>query len=173
LFPAYSATIHPLCRFAPDAHHRGRHALFRFLPHRGAGTRHRHRFAAALGRPGRRPRRLRNDRLDAQRRLVSLAVASANVGTTDTLTVSADTGDTTLPLSLFLCQTDPADGACLAAPAATVTLTDAAGATPTFSVSVTASQPIGFDPAAARIFLRFKDSNGVSHGSTSVAVTTD
>jgi hypothetical protein len=103
----------------------------------------------------------------------AFAVASANVGTADSLTVSADTGEAVLPLSLFLCETNPANGTCLAPPAASVTLTDAAGATPTFSVFATASAPINFDPAGSRIFVRFKDPNGTSHGSTSVAVETN
>jgi hypothetical protein len=72
----------------------------------------------------------------------------------------------------LLCQTDPASGQCLAPPAASATLDDAAGATPTFSVFVQASGPVAPSPATARIFVRFKDSNGGLHGSTSVAVET-
>jgi len=40
-------------------------------------------------------------------------------------------------------------------------------------VFLSASGSIAFAPATARIFLRFLDSSGASHGSTSVAVETD
>jgi hypothetical protein len=102
----------------------------------------------------------------------AFAVATDNAGATGTLTVTADTGSATLPLSISVCQTNPANGACLAAPAASVTLSDTAGATPTFSVFATATGTIPLDAATSRIFLRFTDSNGTSHGSTSVAVET-
>jgi len=103
----------------------------------------------------------------------AFAVASDNAGAAGSLTVSTDTGSATLPLSINLCQTDPSTGACMAAPTPTVTISDAAGATPTFSIFITASAPISLDPANSRIFLRFMDSGGVSHGSTSVAVDTN
>ena len=41
-----------------------------------------------------------------------------------------------------------------------------------FSVFLQASGPIALDPASSRIFVRFKDSSGGLHGSTSVAVET-
>ena len=101
----------------------------------------------------------------------AFAVASINVGTTETLTVSTDTGSATLPLSAILCQTNPSTGACVSGPpASTVTLSDTGGATPTFSIFITASAPIPLNPGASRIFVRFKDTSGTSHGSTSVAV---
>ena len=103
----------------------------------------------------------------------AFAVASDNAGADGTLTVSADTGSAALPLTLALCQTNPSNGACLAPPAASLSLDIPAGATPTFSVFVTATASIPFDPAGARVFMRFEDSSGVSHGATSVAVETD
>jgi hypothetical protein len=48
----------------------------------------------------------------------------------------------------------------------------AAGATPTFSIFVNASAPIDFVPETSRIFVRFNGTDGVFHGSTSVAVRT-
>ena len=102
----------------------------------------------------------------------AFALASVNVGVGGAVTVSADTGSATLPVGLTLCQTNPATGACLAPPAATLPITIAANATPTFSVFVSASAAIPFSPGASRIFVRFKDASGVSHGSTSVAVET-
>jgi len=92
---------------------------------------------------------------------------------TGSITASADTGAATLPVSIALCQTVPATGACLEAPAGTVTADIGAGTTPTFGVFVTAQQAIPFDPAASRVFVRFKDVDGVTRGSRSVAVRTE
>lgn len=107
----------------------------------------------------------------SQQQQGAFALASQNVGATDTITVSADTGATALPLNILVCQTG-AGGACLAAPAPTVTLSYAASATPTFSFFVAATGEVDFAPATARIFVRFKDAGGSAHGSTSVAVKT-
>jgi NHL repeat len=100
----------------------------------------------------------------------AFAVASTNLGVTAAIAVSADTGGATLPVTATLCQSNPANGECLAAPAASVSLTYAGGTAPTFSIFITATGAIPFDPANSRIFVRFKDSAGELHGSTSVAV---
>jgi sugar lactone lactonase YvrE len=102
----------------------------------------------------------------------AFALATVNVGTTEALTVAADTGSATLPISILLCETDPATGACLQPMSGSVPITFAAGATPTFSVFVAATAPIALAPATARIFVRLIDGAGQSHGSTSVAVET-
>ena len=102
----------------------------------------------------------------------AFAVATDNVGSDGTLTVSVDTGSATLPVSLSICQTTSV-GQCLAPPAASVPVDFAAGATPTFSVFASSSGAIAFSPGASRVFVRFEDSASVSHGSTSVAVTTN
>jgi hypothetical protein len=47
-----------------------------------------------------------------------------------------------------------------------------ANATPTFGIFVQGSGNVPFDPAANRIFVRFKDGGNVTRGSTSVAVRT-
>ncbi len=47
-----------------------------------------------------------------------------------------------------------------------------ANATPTFGIFVQGNGDLPFDPAANRIFARFKDAGGVTRGSTSVAVRT-
>ena len=109
----------------------------------------------------------------SQQQAGAFAVATDNAGAGATLTVTADTGTATLPLSILLCQTDPNSGACLQPMTSSVPLTIAAGATPTFSVIVTATGPVGFAPGSSRIFVRFLDADGQSHGSTSVAVETD
>ena len=102
----------------------------------------------------------------------AFAVATSNVGAGAALTASVDTGAASLPLLVELCQSNPANGQCLSPAAASVSLTDAAGATPTFSIFASAGGAIPFSPATNRIFVRFKDSSGGLHGSTSVAVQT-
>jgi photosystem II stability/assembly factor-like uncharacterized protein len=99
------------------------------------------------------------------------AVATINMGAGDTITVSADTGDLPLPLDLAVCETNAA-GACLAPPGPPVTRVINPGDTPTFGIFVTGRAFIPFDPAARRIFVRFKDPGGQTRGSTSVAVRT-
>jgi len=54
-----------------------------------------------------------------------------------------------------------------------VPITYAQNGTPTFSIFVQASAAVPFAPATSRIFVRFLDGGGVSHGATSVAVTTN
>lgn len=101
----------------------------------------------------------------------SFAVATANVGVAGAITVSADTGATTLPISLSICQTN-ANGVCQAPPSSAVTTSIAANDTPTFSIFIAETGTITLDPATKRIFVRFKDSGGIVRGSTSVAVLT-
>ena len=101
----------------------------------------------------------------------AFALASVNVGSADTLTVSVDTGSATLPLALSICATN-ASAQCLAPAATSVSQSFPANATPTFSVFATAQAPVAFAPGSSRVFVRFKDSAGASHGSTSVAVET-
>lgn len=101
----------------------------------------------------------------------AFVVATSNVGTDATLTVTPNTGGATLPLALSICQTDPSAGTCLASPASSVTLDMAAGATPTFAIFVGSSAPVPFAPATTRIYVDFADSGKASHGATSVAVT--
>ena len=103
----------------------------------------------------------------------AFALATVNAGAAAALTAETDTGGASLPVIVTLCQTDPATAQCLAPPAATVPVTITAGATPTFSVFVSASGAIPFAPGASRIFVRFLDGAGALHGATSVAVETD
>jgi len=101
--------------------------------------------------------------------------ATVNVGTASTITVSADTGDASLPVSIALCETDPATSVCINPTVPTldpVTIPIAAGATPTFAFFVTGADTVPFDPENNRIFVHFKDADGVTRGSTSVAVQT-
>jgi hypothetical protein len=100
----------------------------------------------------------------------AFAVATVNVGSQGVITARPDTGGVLLPVDLFVCETNPATGACLSSPAASVTTTIDAGATPTFSIFVNGNDFVPFDPANKRVFVRFKDAGGVTRGSTSVAV---
>lgn len=102
----------------------------------------------------------------------AFAAATANIGAAGLLTASVDTEGIQLPVNLTLCQSNPTTGACLGSPSTSVAVTIAAGAMPTFSVFVLPTGAIPFAPASSRVFLRFLDTNGVSHGSASVAVRT-
>ena len=101
---------------------------------------------------------------------MAFAVASSNIGATSQIVVSVDTGSVSLPLTATLCQSNPSTGACLATPASSVTLSDASGGAPTFSVFLQATGSVPFAPATNRVFVRFNDPAGGIHGSTSVAV---
>ncbi len=100
------------------------------------------------------------------------AVASVNVGSAASITVSADTGAATLPVNITLCQTDPATANCTSAIGPTVTTNIAANGTPTFGIFVQATGTVADNPATNRVFVRFKDGGGATRGSTSVAVKT-
>jgi hypothetical protein len=100
------------------------------------------------------------------------AVAAVNVGAGDTITVLADTGAAILPVNILLCQTDPQTSVCLSPLAPSVPTTILSNETPTFGVFVAGAGDVSFVPETNRIFVRFKDSGGLTRGSTSVAVRT-
>ena len=100
------------------------------------------------------------------------AVATVNVGAAGPITVSADTGNVTLPINVFVCETNPNTSVCLAEPGPEVTTTIESNATPTFGVFVVGEGTVPFDPANNRIFVRFAEEDGETRGLTSVAVTT-
>jgi hypothetical protein len=102
----------------------------------------------------------------------AFAVATVNVGASGSITASADTGSATLPVHIFLCQTNPANGQCISAIGPNVTTQINANATPTFGIFVQGNGIVPFDPAGSRIFVRFRDSSALTRGSTSVAVRT-
>jgi hypothetical protein len=102
----------------------------------------------------------------------AFAVATVNLGSASQIIVGANTGAANLPVQLFLCQTNPTSGACLAPPAATVTTNIAANATPTFGAFVAGSAPVADMPGVNRVFVTFTDSSGTLRGETSVAVRT-
>ena len=100
----------------------------------------------------------------------AFAVATVNVGTAGSVTVSTDAAS---PVTATLCQSDPTTAACLAPPTASVNVDFTAGATPTFSVFLTASAPLALDPAKNRLAVTFADAAGDVLTRTSVAVDTD
>jgi hypothetical protein len=104
----------------------------------------------------------------------AFAVATYNMGAAATITASANTGMANLPVTLAICQTSPATGACEAAPAPgpSVTLAIDSGDADTFGVFVLAGSAIPDMPAVNRVFVRFIDNNGTLRGETSVAVRT-
>jgi hypothetical protein len=99
------------------------------------------------------------------------AVATVNVGAGALITATVDTGSAILPVSLALCQTNPATGACLNPTAASASVQIDAGQTPTFAIFVQGAGAVPFNPGVNRIFVRFK-SGGATVGATSVAVRT-
>lgn len=106
----------------------------------------------------------------------AFSVASANVGDSASLQVTADTGSAMLPVQLSLCETHPTTGVCINPVSPTtdpVIVTIGANETPTFSVFVVSEENISLDPANGRVFVRFRDGAGMSRGATSVAVTTE
>jgi hypothetical protein len=111
-------------------------------------------------------------RLPGTSQAQAFAVATVNLGIAALVTVTVDWGDITLPVSLAICQTNPATGACLGAPSSSVTVMIAAYTTPTFGFFVTAKSALPFFPSHVRAFVRFKDATGNIRGSTSIALTT-
>src|SRR5262245_54243043 len=99
----------------------------------------------------------------------AFAVAAANAGGfgSDMVRVSGPAG-----IVATVCRTDPL-GACLAAPEPQIM----SGASRTFSVFVTASSPVAFDPVENRVFVWFTANyplvGTVTFGYTSVAVRTE
>ena len=100
----------------------------------------------------------------------AFAVAMANIGETETLTVRPKASGVGADLSI--CQTEPSTGACLATPQAEVAIEIASGETPTFAIFATAYADIPFAPDRLRIAVEVLDSLQRVRGATSVAVTT-
>ena len=102
----------------------------------------------------------------------AFGVAIANVGAGAEIVASTETSIPGLNITLSICETDPDTGACLAPPATVTEATVSAGDFGTYSVFVSATGDVPFDPATNRIRVLFSE-NGVIRGSTSIAVTTN
>ena len=100
------------------------------------------------------------------------SVATVNVGASGSITFSANTGGAVLPVNLFICQTNPATGACLGSLAPSVTVTIDSNDTPTFAVFAQGTGNIPFDPALSRIRVEARDGAGSVVGGTTVAIRT-
>ena len=110
-------------------------------------------------------------RLESTNGIGFFATAAVNIGAAGTVTATADDGDKNLPVLLALCETDSAGNWIICGN--DLARSFPAGQTVYYSVFVTGTgQPIGFDPANNRLFLRFS-ANGQTVGATNVAVTTD
>src|SRR5262245_8847834 len=99
-------------------------------------------------------------------------VATANLGASGTVTVSAHTGHATLPVTILLCETDPRTGQCASALGPGGTTEADAKPTQSLGMCVMANGTVPFEPATSRIFVHFKEPGTVTRGSTSVAVRT-
>jgi hypothetical protein len=99
------------------------------------------------------------------------AVAMFNVGAaTSAVTVTADTGSSSLPLSILAQESDPATGTIIGD---NILENVEFGQNRTVVVWVTFNGCISFDPAGHRIFIRLKDADNNLIGSTSTAVSTN
>ncbi len=99
------------------------------------------------------------------------ATAAVNIGSGGTVTASADDGGIGLPVTMQLCETENSGKQITCGN--NLSRSVAADQTVYYTVFVTGTgQPISFDPANNRLFLRFS-ANGQTVGATNVAVTTD
>jgi murein DD-endopeptidase MepM/ murein hydrolase activator NlpD len=101
----------------------------------------------------------------------AFVVATSNVGAAVPITVTP-VATSPMPLTLLVCETNPASGACIAAPTPSVSRTLAAGETATWGIFGQATGAILLDPAGNRISVRYVDAGGILRGATSVAVAT-
>jgi len=101
------------------------------------------------------------------------AVATANVGSSGQLTLTPQIrGVDPSRLTLTICETDSATGACSTSRVPTIQRQYSENETASFAVFARANDTVAFSPASNRIFVDVTDSEGVSRGSTSVAVRT-
>ena len=104
--------------------------------------------------------------------LNAFAVALSNVGmaASGDITVSANTGSASLPISVSIQETNQGTGAIIGD---NILNNLGAGENRTVAVFVTFNGCVNFDPAANRIFIEFRDASNNVVGSTSTAVSTN
>lgn len=102
------------------------------------------------------------------------AAAVVNIGAAGQIMASVDDNGQSLAAEVTICQSNPATAACVNPPtfASSTTFESPANGVSTFTIKVTGTGNVPFDPANNRLFLRFKSEDGVSRGATSVAVRT-
>ncbi len=100
----------------------------------------------------------------------AFAVAAYNLGSSDTLTVSATSHSPDLALDISLCESNPVTSACIGPPTTEIAKAIGANETPTFVAFVSARGDFPFDVVKHRIAVEFRDAAGIVRGSTSVAV---
>ena len=109
--------------------------------------------------------------LPSARATSAFLIASLNLGAPDQITMSADTGFSSLPLNLLVCEFDAVLGNCLDLPSPTTTRLTNTGEITFYAVFVVGQGvTIPFNPATNRVFVVFRDSGDVARGLTSVAV---
>lgn len=114
-------------------------------------------------------------------RINFLSAAAVNIGTGDgsagatdaTVTASVDTGAASLPVTLEVCETAPTGGCITPRGETEVTTVFAQNAAKFFAVFVRANgeETVPFNPANARVFLRFADASGAIRSVTSAAIS--
>ncbi len=100
------------------------------------------------------------------------AVATINVGAAGAVTLAPSSGSPALPITLAICETNPATGACIGPAGPAVATTVGAGAASTFAIFATGRNNVAFDPANNRITVSVLDTGNAIRGQTSVAVST-
>jgi hypothetical protein len=113
--------------------------------------------------------------LPASGGFTAFATAAVNIGAPGVAHVHPTTDDQLLPVEALICETEPASGRCLAAPAQSVAPSIATNETRTFSIFVrnVPGARIPFDPGSFRVTVRMTAPDGVQiYGATSVAVRT-
>lgn len=105
---------------------------------------------------------------------VNIGAGDGSAGTNEiTMTTTVDTGDAVLPLTLEICQIN-SSAVCISPRGPSVTGVVAQNDPVFFAVfarDASGGAGIPFDPANARVFLRFADATGTIRSATSAAVT--
>jgi hypothetical protein len=105
-----------------------------------------------------------------------MTVAAVNLGADQQVTAEVALSNSSIPASVTICETNITTGACLSPPTATSLSTRvaraSAGSISAYSVFVSASATVNFDPANVRVIVRFRDQTGAIRGATSAALRT-
>ncbi len=103
------------------------------------------------------------------------AIGTSNLGASGTITVFADTGGVSLPLTLTVCETNPILGTCLAPPTPSVTVVYLASTSKSFAFLAQATGSIPLVPQTNRVFPKLVEgptTTGPLRGAASAAVCT-